>query len=187
MATATDPLAATGEQSPLRGGLLALLVQGPSYGYELANRLERQLGPDWGIVRSSLYRTLKAMCAEGLLSAEKSEAGEARIVYSATGRADGAVQSWMESPLSLEDGQLQLQVRMIVARLEDLPRLVVAVNNHERSLFVAHVALKDGIVNAGSLRGAMMRLVREASRHRIEAELSWLVEARNTILGLMAS
>src|SRR5215831_1956360 len=107
MATATDPLAATGEQSPLRGGLLALLVQGPSYGYELANRLERQLGPDWRIVRSSLYRTLKAMCAEGLLSAEKSEAAEARIVYSATGRADGAVQSWMESPLSLEDGQLQ--------------------------------------------------------------------------------
>lgn len=49
------------------------------------------------------------------------------------------------------------------------------------------MAFKDGIVNAGSLRGAMMSLVREAPRHRIEAELSWLVEARNAILGLMAS
>ena len=185
MATATDPLTTSG-QSPLGGALLALLVQGPSHGYELANRLERQLGTDWQIVRPSLYRMLKRMQGEGLLSIDAPEVPESKVVYRATERADVTVRAWMESTLTLLDGQLQLQARMIVARTEDLPRLLVAVNNYERTLFDMHVSLQPMNMDAGSLRGVMMRLVRGASRHRIKAELDWLEEARQTILALIA-
>lgn len=186
MGLATDSLA-TSEQSPLRGALLALLLQGPSHGYQLANRLERQLGPGWQITRTTLYRTLEKLNGDGLLLAEEPGTARSRIVYCVTGRAEGAVQSWMESPLSLDEGQLQLQARMIVARLEDLPRILVAVNGYERSLFSIHAALGTQGVSADtkSLRSAMMKLVRQASRHRIEAELSWLVEVRDTIMALM--
>jgi DNA-binding PadR family transcriptional regulator len=185
MATATDPLAANG-QSPLRGALLALLVQGPSHGYELANRLERQLGSEWRIARPSLYRMLKGMRVEGLLSADTPEVAESKIVYRATGGAETALILWMESALSLDDGQLQLQARMIVARQEDLPRLLIAVNSYERRLVGLHSELRAVTVEAGSLLSAMMRLVRGASRHRIEAELLWLDEARHTIHALLA-
>lgn len=182
MATATDSLATNG-QSPLRGALLALLVQGPSYGYELANRLERQLG--WQIVRPSIYRMLKGMRVQELISADTSEVAESKTIYWATEQGEGAVDSWMESTLSLDDGQLQLQVRMIVASHDDLPRLLVAITNYERVLFGVQAELKVRGTDAGSLLGAMMMLVRGASRHRIEAELTWLIEARETIHALM--
>jgi DNA-binding PadR family transcriptional regulator len=185
MASTTDPLTAVGH-SPLRGALLALLVQGPSHGYELANRLERQLGPGWSIVRTSLYRMLKGMHEDGLLSVAEAETAESKIVYSATELAEPALYAWMEGPLSLDLGQLQLQARMIVARWEDLPRLLVAVNNHERKLFARAAEIKSLAASADSLRGAMMKMVREASRHRITGELLWLDESRRTIHALMA-
>jgi DNA-binding PadR family transcriptional regulator len=185
MASATDPLTTVGH-SPLRGALLALLVQGPSHGYELANRLERQLGPGWRIVRPSLYRMLKGMRKDGLLSVAEAQTAESKTVYSVTELAEPALYAWMESPLSLDSGQLQLQARMIVARWEDLPRLLIAVNNHERALFARAAEIKSRAANANSLRGAMMKMVREASRHRIAGELMWLDESRRTIHALMA-
>jgi DNA-binding PadR family transcriptional regulator len=185
MTSTTDSLAEIG-RSPLRGALLAMLVEAPSYGYELANRLERQLGLDWPIVRPSLYRMLKGMHADGLLAVTGQAAAESRIVYRATELAEPALYSWMESPLTLKVGQLQLQARMIVARREDLPRLLIAVNKYERNLFETASEIKSGIADAGSFRGAMMKMVREALRHRISAELLWLDESRRTIDALMA-
>ena len=175
-------------QSPLKGALLALLVQGPSYGYELANRLERQLGPSWPILRPSLYRMLKKLQAEGLLSSESSrETSSARIVYGATDMAEPALVAWMDSPLPLEQGQLQLQARMIVARQEDLPRLLVALDGHERALFVKRAEIEAGVPARQSLRAAMMYLVREASIQQINGELLWVDMSRQTIRALLGS
>ena len=87
--------------------MLGLLVQGPSYGYEIANRLERQLGPGWTIVRPSLYRMLRGLDSQGLLSSTliSDETGSARIMYYATDRAEQALVMWMDSPLSFEEAQ----------------------------------------------------------------------------------
>lgn len=180
--------AASTNQSPLKGALLALLVQGPSYGYELANRLERQLGPSWPILRPSLYRMLKKLQAEGLLSSEPSkETSSARIVYGATDMAEPALVAWMDSPLPHEQGQLQLQARMIVARQEDLPRLLVALDCHERALFVKRAEIEAGVPARQSLRAAMMYLVREASIQQINGELLWVDMSRQTIRALLGS
>jgi DNA-binding PadR family transcriptional regulator len=180
--------AASTNQSPLKGALLALLVQGPSYGYELANRLERLLGPSWPILRPSLYRMLRALRAEGLISSESSgEMHSARIVYSATDLAEPALVVWMESPLPLEQAQLQLQARMVVARQEDLPSLLVALDGHERALFAKRAEIKAGLPARHSLRAAMMYLVREASIQRINGELLWVDVSRQTIRALIGS
>lgn len=179
--------AALANQSPLKGALLALLVQAPSYGYELANRLERQLGPSWPILRPSLYRMLRALRAEGLISYESSAGSSARIVYRATERAEPAFVAWMERPLPFEDAQLQLQARMVVARREDLPRLLVALNRHERALFAKRAEIEAGVPARRSLRAAMMYLVREASIQNINGELLWVDLARRTIRALIGS
>jgi DNA-binding PadR family transcriptional regulator len=115
-----DPSAAhvaNANQSPLRGALLALLAQGPSHGYALASRLQRQLGSSWPIHRTSLYRMLRKMHEDGLIVPESADEGNpAKIIYGATGLAEPAVVAWMDSPLPLGAGQLQLQARMVVAR-----------------------------------------------------------------------
>jgi DNA-binding PadR family transcriptional regulator len=188
MANSSVDRAAFANQSPLKGALLALLVQGPSYGYELANRLERQLGPSWPILRPSLYRMLRALRAEGLIASELSgRMDSARIVYRATDLAEPALVAWMDSSLPLEQAQLQLQARMVVARLEDLPRLLVALNSHERVLFAKRAEIRGGLPARQSLRAAMMYLVREASIRQINSELLWVDLSRQTIRALIGS
>jgi DNA-binding PadR family transcriptional regulator len=173
-------------QSPLKGAILGLLVQGPSHGYELANRLERQLGPSWQIYRPSMYRMLRALRKEGLLASESpGETDSARIIYSATDLAEPAFVAWMESPLPLGQAQLQLQARMVVARLEDLQGLLVALDDHERVLFAKRIEIRAGLPARQSLRAAMMFLVREASVQQINAELLWVDLSRQTMRALL--
>jgi DNA-binding PadR family transcriptional regulator len=168
--------------------LLALLVLGPSHGYELANRLERQLGPSWSILRPSLYRMLRGLRREGLISSDSlDESNPGRIVYEATDLAGPAVVAWMDSPLPLEQAHLQLQARMVVARREDLPRLIVALNHHERLLFAQRAEIQAGLPARQSLRAAMMFLVREASVKRINGDLEWVDLSRQAIRALIVS
>jgi DNA-binding PadR family transcriptional regulator len=190
MRASVDHRAVSRNQSPLKGALLGLLVQGPSYGYELANRLERQLGPSWTIIRPSLYRMLRGLQAEGLISSEPSEqasSDSARIVYRATSSAEPAFVAWMDSPAPLEQARAQLQARMVVARPEDLPRLLVALNGHERELFAKRAEIEAGLPPRHSLRAAMMYLVRDASLQQIRGELMWVDMSRRMILDLIGS
>lgn len=188
MTASASNRAVSKSQSPLKGAVLGLLVQGPSHGYELANRLERQLGPSWSIFRPSLYRMLRKLRAEGLVSSEPAgETNSARIVYSATDLAERALVAWLDSPLELEQGRLQLQARMVVARREDLPRLLVALNGYERALFAKRTEIQAGLPARQSLRAAMMYLVREASIQQINGELLWVDVSRQTIHALIGS
>jgi DNA-binding PadR family transcriptional regulator len=186
--TPNEAVSKARNQSPLKGAALALLVQGPSYGYELANRLERQLGPSWSIIRPSLYRMLRSLHEEGLVSSESpGEINSDRIVYKATELAETALLAWLDSPLPIEQGRLQLQARMVVARQQDLPRLLVALNSYERALFAKRAEIQAGLPARQSLRAAMMFLVREASIQQINGELTWVELSRQTIRSLIGS
>jgi DNA-binding PadR family transcriptional regulator len=172
----------------LKGALLGLILQRPSHGYELANRLERQLGSSWNINRSTLYRTLKALEDEGLISSDASgETRLERIVYSATPVTERAVEAWMDSLPGLRQARAQLQARMIVARPKDLPKLLVALNHYERMLFVRQAEIEAGLPHQDSLRAAMMYHVREASLQEIRGELFWIDATRRTIQNLIGS
>jgi DNA-binding PadR family transcriptional regulator len=186
--TTDEAVSKARNQSPLKGAALALLVQGPSYGYELANRLERQLGPSWSVVRPSLYRMLRSLEEEGLVSSDSpGETNSDRIVYNATELAETALLAWLDSPLLLEQGRLQLQARMVVARQQDLRRLLVALNSYERALFAKRTEIQAGLPARQSLRAAMMFLVREASIQQINGELTWVELSRQTIRSLIGS
>jgi DNA-binding PadR family transcriptional regulator len=173
--------------SPLKGALLCLLVQQRGYGYDLANRLERRLGPGWNINRRSLYRMLEALERDELASSDRSdEASSDRIMYDATPAAEPVVADWMES---IESGlaRKELQARLVVARDEDLPRLLGAVNAYERWCFAMQREIEVDLPPRQSLGGAMMYLAREADLKHIGAELSWLESVRKTILAFLGS
>lgn len=164
-----------------------MLLERASHGYELANRLERQLGRQ--IDRMTVYRTLRALEAEGLLYAEPSAEtrSDHRIVFHATPLAEPAFVEWVEDSPPLQRARAQLQAKMVVARMEDLPRLLVALDHYERALFAREAEIKGGLPPRQSLRAAMMYLVRDASMKEIRAELLWAGTSRQMILDLLAS
>jgi DNA-binding PadR family transcriptional regulator len=174
--------------APLKGAVLGLLVGGSSYGYELTNRLQRQLGPSWAINRKTIYRMLRALEAESLVYCEPShEKGSEGIVFRATPLAEPALEEWLEGTPPLQEARAQLQAKMVVARMGDLPRLLVALDHYERALFAREAEIEAGLPPRQSLRSAMMYLVRDSSIQQIRADLIWAGTSRRMILDLLAS
>jgi DNA-binding PadR family transcriptional regulator len=84
----------------VRPAALAVLAQGPMHGYLISERLKAMMplaeqGPD----HSGVYRTLKIMEEEGLVSScvEAPEAGPMRRRYTLTPRGRACLDQWMET------------------------------------------------------------------------------------------
>jgi DNA-binding PadR family transcriptional regulator len=84
----------------VRPTALAVLAQGPTHGYVVSERLKVMMpiteqGPD----HSGVYRTLKLMEEEGLVSScvETPEAGPMRRRYALTPRGRACLDQWMET------------------------------------------------------------------------------------------
>jgi DNA-binding PadR family transcriptional regulator len=84
----------------VRPATLAVLSEGPTHGYVISERLKAMMplaeeGPD----HSGVYRTLKVMEEEGLVSScvEAPEAGPMRRKYTLTPRGRACLDQWMET------------------------------------------------------------------------------------------
>ncbi len=173
--------------SPLKGALLCLLVQQRGYGYDLTNQLERRLGPGWNINRKSLYRMLESLERSNLAYSDRSEGSSSeRIMYDPTPAAEPVVAEWMGS-IGSRLVLRELQAKLVVARREDLPRLLVAVDECERRCFAMQREIKVNLPPQQSLVGALMYLAREEELFSSESSLLWLDVVRGKILDLIGS
>lgn len=89
--------------SQIRGfvqpALLLLLQRGPSHGYDLLNGLSTVGFEDYPVDSSTVYRTLTALEADGMVISElesQGSLGPPRRVYRITGAGEGLLQSWVE-------------------------------------------------------------------------------------------
>lgn len=151
--------------SPLKGAILCLLVQQRGYVYDLSNQLERRLGPSWNIDRKSLYRMLTSLEEHELVSSDRSEGATSdRIMYDPTPAAEPVVAEWMGS-IASKLVLSEMQVKLVVARPQDLPRLLGAVDECERRLFATRKDIEVNLPPQRSLVGALMHLAREEELH----------------------
>ena len=67
----------------VRQALLALLEQGPMYGYQLRAEFERRTGSTWPLNVGQVYTTLTRLERDGLV-AESGDDGEGHVVYRVT-------------------------------------------------------------------------------------------------------
>ena len=80
----------------VRHGLLALLAEGPSYGYQLRTRLEARTGGTWPLNIGQVYTTLSRLERDGLVAAAE-EDGQSTYRITDAGRA--GVAAWFASPV----------------------------------------------------------------------------------------
>jgi DNA-binding PadR family transcriptional regulator len=173
------------KSSPLKGAVLCLLLQQRGYGYELANQLERRLGPGRSINLKSLYRMLEALEDRGLVSSDRAEATDSdRIMYDPTPAAESVVAEWMSS-IGPRNMLAELETKLVVARPVDLPRILAAVDECERRCFAAQREITVDLPLRRSYLGALMYMAREERILTGEASLTWLNRVRGMILDLM--
>ncbi len=83
----------------VRNALLALLEQGPRYGYQLRAEFEHRTGGTWPLNVGQVYTTLARLERDGLVEGQGAD-GEGHVMYAVTSTGRDEVVSWFTSPVS---------------------------------------------------------------------------------------
>ena len=164
----------------LSGALAALLLPGPSHGYELHATLEAELGSTWVTRPAQVYLTLGRMGRDGLVTSERirqaTRPDRQRLTLTDAGQC--AADEWLTAGPADE-----LVVRLAVARLvipERLPALVAAMTDERTAML--HRLRAARADDEGGFRAE----ARDAEIAAIEAQLRWLNGLRGHVEEIVA-
>jgi len=170
----------------VREGLLALLSERPSHGYQLKTGFESATGGVWTLNVGQVYTTLDRLARDGLVRVDEAE-GQRSYRITADGVAE--LGAWWETVPGDEPPQrdeLMLKVLMAVSRgrghgLEVIDRQRKAV----MSLLQYHRRKPKAAVKAspsGGIGSLAQELVDDALVVRAEADLRWLDRCEQRLL-----
>ncbi|WP_435746209.1 PadR family transcriptional regulator [Nocardioides sp. SYSU DS0663] len=83
----------------VKQALLALLEQGPMYGYQLRSEFEQRTGATWPLNVGQVYTTLTRLERDGLVEGA-GEDGEGHVVYRITDPGREEVAAWFTTPVA---------------------------------------------------------------------------------------
>jgi DNA-binding PadR family transcriptional regulator len=83
----------------IRLSLLALLEEGPRYGYQLRAEFETRTGGAWPLNVGQVYSTLARLERDGLVVPVATAADEAQVHYGITDTGRAAVADWFRTPV----------------------------------------------------------------------------------------
>ena len=110
----------------VRHGLLALLDEGPAYGYQLKAAFEERTGGTWPLNSGQVYTTLARAERDGLVTSQDADI-EGRVVYKITSAGHAEVARWFHEPVRRDDAPRdELTIKLALAVTEDLSGLTDA-------------------------------------------------------------
>lgn len=170
---------------------LALIVEHPVHGYELAVRLNRRLGPTWQIEPKLIYSILDDFTKENLVVAIKEpkpdRPRQTRTVYHATEHAPRALRHWMRTDVDLGPMRPDVVARMSAAGPGDAKELLRVLDEYESDLLRLLEANDGGNPPVRSWRGLLLAITRSHTDGYLQGEFQWLVVARRRIREFMAA
>ena len=172
----------------VRQSLLAILDQGPCYGYQLRAEFDRRTGSAWPLNVGQIYNTLERLERDGLV--DRGEADDQGHVYwriTAAGSAEAA--AWLSSPVDREQpARDELAIKLALAATlpgADVDALVSA----QRAAALRRLdALPSTASEADADPAAVAAtIVAAAQRAAVEGELRWLDEVERVLAGTRPS
>ncbi len=160
----------------VRQSLLAILDQGPCYGYQLRAEFDRRTGSTWPLNVGQIYNTLERLERDGLV--ERGEADEQGHVYwEITAAGSAEVAGWLSSPVERGPATRdELAIKLAVAAT--LPGIdVAAVIQTQRSASLRQLQNLNRAKFAGSSDSPeelAWSLVVDSMIFAAEAEVRWL-------------
>ncbi|MDL4771747.1 MULTISPECIES: PadR family transcriptional regulator [Thermomonosporaceae] len=162
----------------IRHGLLALLSQGPRYGYQLRTEFESSTGATWPLNIGQVYSTLARLERDERVTRVGAD-DEGRFVYRITPDGEEEVRRWFATPIARTDrprDELSIKLAMAVTT----PGVdVVGVVQTQRTATLrslqelTRLKADAPAVPAGQADRAW-RLVLESMIFQAEAEARWL-------------
>jgi DNA-binding PadR family transcriptional regulator len=170
---------------PLQHAVLALLADGPSHGYDLRERFEQAVGPQWGLNVGHLYQVLDRLRRDGLVSAQVVAQAHRpdRTVYRITGAGVDELESWLAKPAGRTRGYRDdFFLKLMAAARRGRPALDAVIRAQRERHLQELRSLAD--VRAGGEVEVLTGLLIEAATLHTKADLAVvdLAEERATAL-----
>ena len=163
----------------LRHALLALLSEGPSYGWKLRQDFELRTGEVWPVNGGQVYTTLQRLERDELIVSDEGDAEGVQRRFRLTGAGRGELARWLQTPPDLsspprDDLVIKVMVAVGVPGIDARGVLQV----HRRHL--VEVMREYARVRQASPDDVNLAMVADAEVFRLDAQVRWLdsVESR---------
>lgn len=180
-------------RSPPAWALLGLVIERPSYGYELVQRFQRTYGETLVLSSASrIYRLLELLRSHSLIEQYRVDAQESALTrqpkphFRATEQGVCAYQEWLVGHIAEERRRSWLFARQL-AMLEPEAALEVIERFERENLEEAGemAEARDEDPPAEGTRGVVERLAEEDERLGLGVRLSWTEYARSELKALI--
>ncbi|NDU73583.1 PadR family transcriptional regulator [Actinomadura sp. DSM 109109] len=162
----------------IRHGLLALLSQGPRYGYQLRAEFESSTGATWPLNIGQVYSTLSRLERDELVTRVGAD-DEGRFVYRITPAGEEDLRRWFATPIARSDrprDELAIKLAMAVTTPGvDAAHVVQTQRTATLRALQDLTRLKADVPAVPTAQGdRAWRLVLESMIFQAEAEVRWL-------------
>jgi DNA-binding PadR family transcriptional regulator len=169
--------------------VLALVIERPSYAFELSKRFEQRFGDLLLVGSSRVYQVIDAMRTSGLIEPMASDVPDGterqpKLHYRATAEGALAYRQRLAEDLQHDPQRGELLLRLLSIVTHDPRALLDLVDRYERVCLDAMAARRSEPARAKSrtARGELLRaLIVEQRRLELEARLKWIAFARKRI------
>jgi DNA-binding PadR family transcriptional regulator len=168
--------------------VLGLVIQKPSYGYELWQRFESRFGGFLRMSSSAIYPVLSSLATAGLI--EEMVGAEAIGVkqgakpgpsYRATERGTRAYRKRVAERLRGDPGRTEMLGQLVLAGIDGIVAALELLDRYEEQCLLELQEMSPPSASwqsANAVSGLVERLVVEERRRMIDAQLKWVDYAR---------
>lgn len=170
----------------VRQSLLAILDQGPCYGYQLRAEFDRRTGSTWPLNVGQIYTTLDRLERDGLVAKGETD-DQGHVFYEITDAGSAEAAAWLGSPVERDQGTRdELAIKLALAAT--LPGVdAAAVIRTERKASLAQLQQLKRATYAGAESDGpeelAWALVVDSMIFATEAEVRWLDHSEQRLAG----
>jgi DNA-binding PadR family transcriptional regulator len=157
----------------VRFGLLALLAEAPTHGYQLKTAFERRTGGSWAINIGQVYTTLQRLQRDGLV--EELSADGDRHDYRITDSGRAELDTWFVNPVVAEGPPRdELTIKVLLAVAAGDVDVTEVLQRQRRASIEQLQAYTRRKAQADPERDIAFLVLLDALIFRTEAEIRWL-------------
>ena len=161
----------------VRYGLLALLDEAPSHGYQLKTTFERRTGGNWALNIGQVYTTIQRLERDGLVEAIDSGTAndDDRREYRITPSGRAQLGEWFDNPVVLEaPARDELTIKVLLAVAAGDVDVTALLQRQRRASVEQLQAYTRRKAKADPKHDTAFLILLDALIFRTEAEIRWL-------------
>ena len=157
-------------------GLLALLAEGPSHGYQLKTGFEQRTGSSWLLNIGQVYTTIQRLERDGLVeSVGPSTPDDDRREYRLTPAGRAQLDSWFDHPTVADaPARDELTIKVLLAVAAEDVDVTALLQRQRRASIEQLQAYTRRKAKADPVRDVAFLILLDALIFRTEAEIRWL-------------